>query len=460
MAVTDSMQELWHPDQKLTIWHQVWVEIMRLQPGVRREDIDAYERIAQQYARDPEYRLTHDKVYLDQLPVTRHEVVAALNAFNQAAGCDTAHLGLTSCDITETARQLQIAASMELVVRQAAHVLRKLTADTRFYADTVMVGRTHGQPAQVTSYGQRQGTIASVLADWVRRAALTHPPMRPIMGAVGTGQDLMRSCGWDAGQLRQMQTNLADRFGFNAVMAATRQTYHRSYDLATMGLLTQLGSIAHTWANDRRLEAMLGLGYEAPGDGQVGSSAMPHKRNPRYCERLISISTILQGDLATMTSLAGLEWAEGDVSGSWAGKRVWAGALLTTEQLMINWAYALQIWQPDLAAMQREVEQHADELATGAILQATLERGMDRTEAHTAIREAVRGGLEPRITYRAALAQAIGLPGFPEIGDITETALEPPTGVTMDLHRYLEAEVAHYGSVLAEMPPGWPGEVL
>ncbi len=200
-------------------------------------------------------------------------------------------------------------------------------------------------------------------------------------GSVTTG--VREPAPYSASETLDLYTaQLQARLGFSRTMDVTRQVYHRSYDLHIAGLLAELASIAQTYATDRRLEAMLGLGAEAFINGQVGSSSMPHKRNPITAERICALAVVTRSHLGACAEMAGMEWLEGDVSTSAARRLVLPGMIQTAQQLVQNWLTLVDGWEVNVGEIHREMQRWLPILASGALMQAAIEAGLGRDQAH------------------------------------------------------------------------------
>jgi len=424
-----TIAEIWSDHGRTVRWHRLWIEHLKLQ-GADPKAIDSYQRVADAYA-DSESPNAIDVNTSNGMQIARHEVVAALEAFNHAAGRDDAHTGLASSDIVDVTTQGQIVDSLCLIIEHACHVVGRLRQLMVDYADTRLVARTHGRPAQLTTWGHRQATVISPLLDWIDRAIdVAHGyPMRPPSGAVGTSADLARVVGTPgvatkvsrdgleahtsvsegsegieivldtsspegprivggSGPLDRYGAELSARFGFNDVMDASRQVYHRSYDVYVASLLSALASIAQTWANDRRLEAMLGLGNESHLTEQSASSSLPQKNNPRFSERIVALSAVTRSHLGAVAELAGMEWFEGDVSTSAARKLVLPAMFSNVDEILANWYYVTGLWSLDEAALRQEVYLYRYEWASAEIMHRLILGGVSRTDAHRYLREA------------------------------------------------------------------------
>ena len=391
-------------------WHEIWLSHLALQmeanpshPG--HEQIDGRDALAAYQAAQP--RTEHDWLHyryrvLFHQKVCQHEVVAALRAYNERANRNELHLGLTSSDVTEVGVHLGINRCLGELVEQAVDISNALAHKAGDYRGYEILGRTHGRPAQIISYGHRIATVLEPL-----RQVLDDQPwlaLRPPGGAVGHSADLLRVLyGWGRAEvevvedpwkvIRKYAYDLSMRLGWPPTLQTTRQVPHRSQELTVLHWLVQLASVAQTWSTDRRLEALQGLGNQRQMSPQVGSSAMAQKINPLLAERVAALAALMPGYYLQLTTLAHNEWLEGDVSSSAGRKLLWPAALRTAQEMLSAWHTAIEFWEPDFEAMDHEIEYHRDEAQSGRYLQVLMEqRGVGRTEAHEMLRVAYRDG--------------------------------------------------------------------
>lgn len=435
-----------------TLWLTVRAAQIRLQPTLPTHpdattDYGTAARLLEPHpdSEDSELRLNHwvQEAVLDgQL---RHQTLARLEAFEQFTANqrqDTTqgayhelHRGLTSSDIADNTAQIQTLQAMRLTVEHLVHLIEILAAQARTHAQVKVMGRTHGLPAQVTTLGHRWAVILQPLLGLYDEAQtmIRGWALRGIKGAVGTAADQMavlqddidtpwrysgrpgsasesptgpdmptdgsegrgEVAGAIDGRFRErwlvdeLSMAVAERFGVVDTMIATNQLYHRSYDQRLTDWLARVSSVAQTHTQTIRHMVMLGLATEAPAeDTQVGSSAMPHKNNPRYAERVFALAAVTRGYHHMVMETAGAPWLEGDVSTSATRNIALPGAFKTVDSLMATWRHVLNQFTPDLKAIQREIADHVESLSTGLILAACIRAGANRHDAHQAIREA------------------------------------------------------------------------
>lgn len=454
-----SPQQIWSFPQRVVTWLHLWVSILQYQQmagvaEIEDSDIEAYRSILVRFMNDMDYQRSWLIWLRESCQQTRHEVVAAMQVFNRAAGGrDLIHQGLTSCDVTEVTTQLQLGASIDVLLQQATSIADGMwdRVQHESWRDVYTTGRTHGQPAQAISYAHRWATILGPLVDWIERVRDTGGNlMRPLMGAVGTGADLRRLVG--SAEAVALSRRVLGEYKFSELMVTTRQTYHRSYDEHLVSLVSQLASIGGTFATDRRLEAMLQLGWERTAPEQVGSSAMPHKRNPRYSERLSSMVPVVRAQAGAIAALGGNEWLEGDVAGS-AGRKLSFVALFNAAEILVcNWMYVVRHWEINPLRMAAELRSHRDEVATGAVMAWLVSEGWGRSDAHKRVAQLSR----QEMGLRAALEQAddIPKPVPPQIW--LEAVVPPDGGYWARLASCLKTATAG----IDRMPDDWPGDLL
>ena len=272
------MVDLWSAEHKIVLERQLWIAVMRAQRdlGVEIPDgaIAAYEAVV-------------DKVDLESIQarerVTRHDVKARIEEFSDLAGYEEAHKGMTSRDLTENVEQLQVRRSLELLAGRSATALVRLAGLAAEHADTVIVGRSHNVAAQATTLGKRFANAGEELLIALDRLEqlIDRYPLRGLKGPVGTQQDQLDLLDGDAGRMAELEAAVAGHLGFSHTLTNVGQIYPRSLDLDVVSALVQLVSGPASLATTLRLMAGNELVTEGFRQGQVGSSAMPHKMNAR-----------------------------------------------------------------------------------------------------------------------------------------------------------------------------------
>lgn len=371
------------------------------------------------------YRAVIRRVDLDSIrtreEVTRHDLKARIDEFCALAGHEYIHRGLTSRDVTENVEQLLIRRSLEILATKTVAVLVRMASLAVEHRDTVMVGRTHNVPAQPTTLGKRfadavQETLAALrrvehLVDGYR--------FRGLKGAVGTQQDLLDLFDGDETRVDRLERLVAERLGWGATLTSVPQVYPRSLDLDLVSALAQLSAGPSSLAVTLRLMAGADLVTEGFTPGQVGSSAMPHKRNMRTCERIEGLAVVLGGYLAMAAGLAGRRWNEGDVSDSVVRRVMIPDSFFACDGLLEATLHVLDGFAAFPGRIEAELAAELPFLSTTRVLVAAVREGMGRERAHRLIRghtftaiDARRAGAEYDLW--AALGDD---PAFPLTGD-------------------------------------------
>ena len=256
-----------------------------------------------------------------------------------------------------------------------------------------MAGRSHNVAAQATTLGKRFATVADELLVAVERVEelLARYPLRGIKGPMGTSQDMLDLLDGDADRLAELERRVADHLGFERVLTSVGQVYPRSLDFDVLSAVVQLVAAPSNLATTIRLMAGLELVTEGFAEGQVGSSAMPHKMNTRSCERVNGLAVVTRGYLSMVGELAGDQWNEGDVSCSVVRRVALPDAFFAADGLFQTFLTVLDEFGAFPAVIQRELDRYLPFLATTKVLMAAVRRGVGREIGHEAIKQAAVG---------------------------------------------------------------------
>jgi adenylosuccinate lyase len=379
-----AMKETWSATGRILLERDFWIAVMKAQKdlgvAIPAEAIKDYERV-------------RGDVNVERIKererVTLHDVKSRIEEFSDLAKRQFIHLGLTSRDLTENVEQLQVARSLQLVRFKAAAALLALAKRAAQHRDVMITGRTHNVPAQPTTFGKRLAMFAQELLLAFDRLddLVARYPVRGLKGAVGTQLDQLTLLGGDTTKVDQLEARIVKHLGFKQSFTAVGQVYPRSLDFDVVSALHQVGAAAASCATTLRLMAGAGLLTEGFQEGQVGSSAMPHKVNARNCERVCGFSTILSGYVTMTANLAGHQWNEGDVSCSVVRRVALPDAFFAIDGLLETFLTILRQMEIFPAAIAAENERNLPFLATTTILMEAVKGGAGRETAHEAIKE-------------------------------------------------------------------------
>jgi adenylosuccinate lyase len=380
--------EIWSPAHKVVLERRLWLAVLQAQRdlGVEVPDgvVEAYQKVL-------------DHVDLASIAarerVTRHDVKARIEEFAALAGHEHIHKGMTSRDLTENVEQLQVLSALRLVRTLVVATLARLARLATEHESLVLTGRTHNVAAQATTLGKRFATAADELLVAFDRLEelLARYPLRGVKGPVGTAQDMLDLLDGDTARLAALEDRVAAHLGFSRVLTSVGQVYPRSLDLDVVSALVQLVAAPASLATTIRLMAGHELVTEGFAEGQVGSSAMPHKMNTRSCERVGGLAVVLRGHLSMVAELAGDQWNEGDVSCSVVRRVALPDAFFATDALFRTFLTVLDEFGVFPAVVQRELDRYLPFLATTKVLMAAVRGGVGRETAHEAVKEAAVG---------------------------------------------------------------------
>ncbi len=461
-----AMRQIWSPEAKIIAERQLWLAVLSAQAelGVDFGGDDPVTVIAD-YARVLEQV---DLASIDARErITRHDVKARIEEFNALAGHEHVHKGMTSRDLTENIEQRQLLSSLELVRERIVTVLVSITGLAVQYRDVAMAGRSHNVAAQTTTLGKRFASAADELLVAFDRVdeLIKRYPARGIKGPMGTAQDMLDLLGGDTAKLAELEAKVAQHLGFARVFTATGQVYPRSLDYDVLAALVQTAAAPSSLATTIRLMAGQELVTEGFKEGQVGSSAMPHKMNTRSCERVNGLMVILRGYASMTAELAGAQWNEGDVFCSVVRRVALPDAAYALDGLFETFLTVLEEFGAFPAVIEAELQRFLPFLTTTKVLMAAVRNGVGREAAHEVIKEhavavalGMRAGSDNDLLNRLAADARLGLSR-----EQLDAALTDPIELTGSARHQVDVIAARVAELAARYPQGAayrPGSVL
>ena len=378
------MTALWSPQRRYGTWRRVWLALAETQHElglpIRREQLTALRAAVD--AIDLAAAARHEAR-------TRHDVMAHIHAYGDAAPIarGVIHMGATSMDIVDNADLLLTRAALDLLIARLAGALQPLVEFCTRHADLPTLGFTHLQPAQLTTVGKRGALWLQDLCDDLANLARIRDALRcrGLRGATGTQASFLALLG-SAARVRQLESGFARRLGFRACYHICGQTYSRRVDVEIISALSAFAGSVHKLSNDIRLLAMLKEVEEPFEREQVGSSAMPYKRNPALCERATGLARYVLSLAASPAMTHAAQMFERTLDDSSNKRLVFPEAFLAADALCIllhNVFDGLVVYPATIAA---HVAAELPFIATEDILMAAAARGGDRQELHERIR--------------------------------------------------------------------------
>lgn len=379
------MQELFSDDTKFWTWRKLWIELARAQK-------DLGLPISSEQIMEMEAHI-HDIDYAwiaQEERRTRHDVVAHIHGF--ARMCPSAapivHLGATSMYVSDNTDLILLKRGIEMLTRKLARVIERMSRFASEYKSMPALGYTHLQTAQLVTVGKRACMWMQDLLIDLDNLEQTPKKLRFLgaKGATGTQASFLALFDGDHGKVEALDVMVARAFGFADSFIITGQTYSRKLDSEILGTLAGLGTSIHKILADFRFLQHLQEIEEPFESAQVGSTAMPYKRNPMRCERGCSLARhlIALSMEAHMThQTQGLERTLDDS----AGRRITLPEAFLTADAILNIAQNIfegVIVYPNV--IRRNINQELPFMATEEILAAMVKAGADRQKCHEQLR--------------------------------------------------------------------------
>ena len=380
------MQYLFSDNNKFRTWRKLWIALAkaehRLGLNVTQEQIDQLEA----HAGDINYDVAEAREKL-----VRHDVMSHVYAYGQQCPDAEAiiHLGATSCYVGDNTDILILRDACGLVLRKCAQVLRNLSAFAEQYKALPCLAYTHLQPAQLTTVGKRATLWMNELVMDVENLEfqVRQLRLRGAKGTTGTQASFMELFEGNEEKVKELETLVAEQMGFEKCVAVSGQTYSRKTDAYVLAALSGVAQSACKFANDLRILQSFEEMEEPFEKNQIGSSAMPYKRNPMRSERICALARYVIQDGVNPAMTAATQWFERTLDDS-ANKRIAvAEAFLAVDAILeiyINVTAGLVVYD---RVVRRRVMEKLPFMATENIMMEAVKRGGNRQELHEALRE-------------------------------------------------------------------------
>ena len=425
---SDEMQFLFSDDKKFRTWRRLWIALARAEQrqGLAITDEQIAELEAHKDDVNYEEAAAREKL-------VRHDVMSHVYAYGLQ--CPHAkgiiHLGATSCYVGDNTDVIIMRDALQLVRKKLIGVLANLAGFARQYKDMPCLAYTHCQPAQLTTVGKRATLWMNEL--YMDLCEIDHQiselALRGVKGTTGTQASFMELFKGDADKIRAVDASIAREMGFDpeAVIPVSGQTYSRKVDAFILNALAGIAQSCMKFATDLRLLANFKEMEEPFEKNQIGSSAMPYKRNPMRCERICALARYLMVDVLNPAITAGTQWFERTLDDS-ANKRIaMAEGFLAADailNILLNVSDGLVVYPK---VIRSRVMAELPFMASENIMMKAVKKGGDRQELHERLRE--------HAVAAAAVVKQEGLPN----DMIARVEADPAFGLTRE---EIEAELA------------------
>ena len=379
------MQHIFSENFKFRTWRRLWIALARAEQALGLDITD--EQIAEMEAHKDDIDYATAEAREREV---RHDVMAHVYAFGRQ--CPKAepiiHLGATSCYVGDNTDVIILREASQLVLRKAAQVLRNLAAFAEQYKALPCLAYTHLQPAQLTTVGKRATLWMYELTQDIENLEFQLGRLRLLgsKGTTGTQASFMELFAGDEEKVCHLEQLIAGEMGFAACVPVSGQTYSRKVDAYFLSVLSGFAQSAYKFSNDLRLLQSFEEMEEPFEAHQIGSSAMPYKRNPMRSERISSLARYVIADSINPAMTAGTQWFERTLDDS-ANKRISVSeAFLAVDAILnicINITQGLVVYD---RVVTRRVMEKLPFMATENIMMESVKRGGNRQELHEALR--------------------------------------------------------------------------
>ncbi|MCH8153312.1 MAG: adenylosuccinate lyase [Planctomycetes bacterium] len=421
-----AMRKIWSPQRKFSTWRRLWLALAEAQRelglNITPQQIDELRT----HLDDIDYE-SAAKYEAD----LHHDVMAHIHALGDVAPAarPIIHLGATSQFVNCNTELILIRDSLQLVAIRVARVIDALGAFATKYRNLPTLGLTHLQPAQPTTVGKRAALWAYDFAIALEEIEyrLETLRFRGAKGATGTQASFLRLFDGEHEKVEQLDKLITQKMGWLSERryVVTGQTYPRLVDAQVLNTLAVTAAAVHKYCNDIRLLASRAEIQEPFEDEQIGSSAMPHKRNPMLCERATGLARFVMAMAPNALNTAATQWLERTLDDSANRRLSLPESFLAVDaalDLMHQVTRGLVVCEETISA---NLMAELPFLAGENILIGAVTQGADRQEAHRILRMHSRAAAERIRTQRGP-------------NDLLERLRREPMFANVDLDAALE----------------------
>lgn len=382
---SDQMQYIFSPDKKFSTWRRLWVALaraeMELGLPVHQEQVDELEA----HITDIDYNLA-----AKMEKELRHDVMAHIHAYGTQ--CPKAmpiiHWGATSCYVGDNTDIIIMREGLSLVRDKLVRVLSALAQFSDKYKSLPTIGFTHFQAAQLVTVGKRAALWMNELLQDLDEVEYRISTLKLLgcKGTTGTQASFLELFEGNHEKCKELDRRIAMEMGFEGTIPVSGQTYSRKVDAAVLATLSGIAQSACKFATDVRLLCHLKEIEEPFEAKQIGSSAMPYKRNPMRCERICSLARYVIADAANPAYTSATQWFERTLDDS-ANKRISVPEAFLAVDAILN---IYENVASGLVVHEKVIEKHILEelpfMASENIMMDAVKRGGDRQQIHECIR--------------------------------------------------------------------------
>lgn len=379
------MSENFSDIKRFGLWRKLWIALAEAEKelglNIRQEQIDEMKRYAEEINFEVAEKYERE---------VRHDVMAHVKAFGEQAksAMPIIHLGATSCFVDCNSELIIIHDALEIIKIKLVNVMDKLKNFALKYKDLPTLGFTHLQPAQLTTVGKRATLwLQDLSMDYNNLVNLQHAfKLRGVKGTTGTQASFMELFGGDQEKIKELESKVVKKLGFDKVYGVTGQTYPRKFDYNVLCVLSQIAQSAYKFSNDIRILQNMKEIEEPFEKSQIGSSAMAYKRNPMRSERMGALARFVVSLPMNCAITASTQWFERTLDDSANRRIVIAQAFLALDGILniyMNVSENLVVYDKVIA---KHIASELPFMATENIMMECVKAGGNRQELHERIR--------------------------------------------------------------------------
>ena len=379
------MQYLFSSDMKFSTWRKLWISLAKAEKAMGLDITDAQIAELEAHIYDIDYTVAG--AYEKKL---RHDVMAHIHTYGDL--CPNArpiiHLGATSCYVGDNTDMIVMKEALALVRKKLLSVIKNLRDFAEEYKALPALAYTHLQPAQLTTVGKR-ATL------WLYELTLDLQDLDFVAdslallgqkGTTGTQASFVELFEGDTAKIDTLEKMIAADFGFEKVVPVSGQTYTRKFDSRVIGVLSGIAQSAYKFANDLRILQSFKEMEEPFEKNQIGSSAMPYKRNPMRTERICALARYVISDSINPAITASTQWFERTLDDSANRRIAISEAFMAVDAILniyINVTSGLVVYPKVVEA---RIMRELPFIASENIMMDLVKKGGDRQEIHEKIR--------------------------------------------------------------------------
>lgn len=400
------LSKIWSPDNRIKTMRQLWIDLANEQKnmGIKSISNEAIQELIN--SRDI---INYEKITFYEKKFN-HDIIAHIHAYSDLSpiGGKILHLGATSNYINDNTDSILIKKSIDIIINKLDIFINSLKNKTLEYANIPTIAYTHLQPAQLITIGKRFAMWTEDICMDLYSFKNVKVPFRGIKGTVGSEDTLLKLFNGDNDKCDKLNDRLASIYGFETRIKICGQTYSRKYDVEVFHCLSTLCQSIYKIMNDLRLLSGKMEVYEYFGKEQVGSSAMPYKKNPITCENICSLCRYIINQEQNMTQTYINQWLERTLDDSSIKRIIYPECFLLLEHILDKSVIVIDNLLFNIEYINSQVKNHMINIISEEIILKGVEMGYSRMQIHEKLRKILTNN---NIDYETLLSDTV-------IGDI------------------------------------------